>query len=293
LAGLCLLVMWWPLSERNNWRGLHETLSGTRVASFQRPRQDENLLASGGWLLSLLQSRGLDRGALKAGPLPQRVGGFAVRGALKATPKEVVLLGEDSSFGRRVFLWMRPLSESPVDRSRQDVDRRTRLRWLASGKQGDMQWDAILAPSGCPLPDYVRSEGSLPWPQGKILLEDLADELSAACADGTLPLVLSPAQVWVQADGRARLADTYLAGGEAERQALPGGTGQERCLALLCQVAVLALEGQPRSAGSPVGPIRATLPGKELFVLNRLFGLKERYDTVDELRDDLRRLPEE
>ena len=61
-----------------------------------------------------------------------------------------------------------------------DVGRRTRLRWLGCGRQGDMQWDAILAPTGCPLPEYVRSEGALDWSEARPLLLELAGELVTA-----------------------------------------------------------------------------------------------------------------
>jgi uncharacterized RDD family membrane protein YckC len=290
IAAAGLVALLWPMRERNGFRGLHEILSGTRLAFASRPQQDESLLASGGWLLSLLQSRKLDRGVAQAGPLPQRVGGFAVRGALKWSPGEKVLLGEDSAFGRRVFLWLRPQGEPALDPVRRDIGRRTRLRWLASGKQGDLQWDAILAPSGCPLPDYVRSEGSLAWPEARTLLASLAGELSAACADGTLPRALSPAQVWVQAGGQARLADTALVA--AEDSAASAGTDQERALALLRQTAILALEGRPRPPQEPAGPLRVSLPAAAEKVLGKLLALKAPYTAVDELRDDLAALPE-
>src|SRR4029077_11112115 len=117
---------------------------------------------------------------------------------------------EDASLGRRVFIWLRPASEPALDRARRDIGRRTRLRWLACGKQGDLQWDAILAPLGCPLPELIHSEGTLSWREARPLLEDLAGELNAACAEGTLTGILSPAQVWVQADARAQLADIAL-----------------------------------------------------------------------------------
>jgi hypothetical protein len=284
-AGLVALA--WPMRERNGWRGLHELLSGTRVARRPRPRPEGDLLTTGGWLLSLLQSRRLDRGAVPAGPLPPRVGGFAVRGALKWAPGEKVLLGEDSAFGRRVFLWLRPPSEPPLDRARRDVGRRTRLRWLASGRQGDLQWDAILAPSGCPLPDYVRSEGALPWREARTLLLDLAGELSAACADGTLPRVLSPAEVWVQAGGLARLADTPLAAGDEEPQGLLVGADRERALELLRRTAVLALEGRPRPPGDRTAPVRASLPEPARAVIDRLVGAGPAYETVEQVRADL------
>jgi uncharacterized RDD family membrane protein YckC len=290
LSGVGFVLMVLPMRERDNWRGLHEILSGTRVATLTRPRATGELLSSGGWLLSLLQSRRLDRDAMPVGPLPQRMGGFAVRGALKWTADDRVLLGEDSAFGRRVFLWLRPLTTPPLTPARREIGRPTRLRWLAAGRQGDLQWDAILAPSGCPLPDYVRSEGALSWHEALPFLEDLAGELRAACADGTLPRILSPAQVWLQADGRARLADTPLLAGEDEESRR--GSDQERALDLLRRTALLALEGQPRPAGPAVGPIRASLPERARDVLDRLLGSGPGYEAVEQVRADLARLRE-
>jgi uncharacterized RDD family membrane protein YckC len=287
-----LVVLAWPMRERTGWRGLHEILSGTCTALLSRPAEAGDVRAGGGWLLSLLQSRRLDRGAAPAGPLPQRMGGFAVRGALKWAPADKVLLGEDAAFGRRVFLWLRPTAEPPLDRARRDVGRPTRLRWLGAGRQGDLQWDAILAPSGCPLPDYVRSEGALPWREARTLLQDLAAELSAACADGTLPRVLSPAQVWVQADGRARLADTPLTVGEEEKEQ-PAGGDRERALGLLRRAAALALEGRPRPPQEAVGPVRATLPAPARVVIDRLLGVSPPYETAEQVRDALAGLREE
>jgi uncharacterized RDD family membrane protein YckC len=283
IAAVGLAVLVWPMRERNGFRGLHELLSHTRVAQLPQPRRGEHLLSSGGWLLSVLQSRRLDRGSGPISQLPQRIAGFAVRGALKWTPSEKVLLGEDASFGRRVFIWMRPQAEPPLGQARRDVGRRSRLRWLSAGKQGDLQWDAILAPAGCPLPDYVHSEGGLAWPEARTLLEDLAGELSAACADGTLPRSLSRAQVWVQDDGRARLADTALAAGDQAEQT--AGTDQERALALLRAVAALALEGRPRQPGDTAAGVRATLPAPAREVIERLLG--QRYESVEQLRAEL------
>ena len=39
---------------------------------------------------------------------------------------------------------LRPLARGPVEVSRRDVNRPTRLHWLGSGQQGDWFWDAFL-----------------------------------------------------------------------------------------------------------------------------------------------------
>ena len=63
-----------------------------------------------------------------------------------------------------------------------------------------------------------------------MLLEDLTNELAAACAEKSLPRSLSPAQVWVQADGRAQLADFSLAVGEKDESRISvEGDDRARC----------------------------------------------------------------
>ncbi|HMF18618.1 MAG TPA: protein kinase [Gemmataceae bacterium] len=282
-AALGLAILGLSMRRSDIYQGLHEVASATRVVQLARPKQREHLLQGGGWLLSFLQSRRLNQGMPASTALPDRLAGFAVRGALKWSAGEKVLLGEDASLGRRVFIWLRPISEPPLDRTRRDIGRRTRLRWLACGKQGDLQWDAILAPLGCPLPELIQSEGTLSWHDARTLLEDLAGELTAACAEGTLPKALSPAQVWVQADGRAQLADTPLTASAAD-DSKTGGGDQERALSLLAQVATRALEGKLLVAGATV---QAALPANGRKVLDRLLGNGPHYELVAQFQSDL------
>src|SRR5207248_2092826 len=158
---------------------VHELLSDTRVTMLTRPMQRQALSGTGGWLLSFLGNRRLKSGMPHGTSLPEQIAGFAIRGILKWTPRDKVLLGEDADLGRRVFIWLRASSEQPLEAARKDIGRRTRLRWLASGRQGDWQWDAILAPQGCPLPEFIHSEGTLDWSEAHVLLEDLVRELAA------------------------------------------------------------------------------------------------------------------
>jgi hypothetical protein len=273
----------------NGYRGLHELFSGTRVVRMAVPRTSPPLLDTGGWLLSLLGRRRLDDTAHSVG-LPGRLGGFVIRGALAWTAEAKILLGEDASLGRRVFLWLRPAAAPPLDRARRDVSRRTRLRWLGSGLQGDHAWDAFLAPAGCPLPEFIRGAGALPWAEARPLLESLTDELAAASADGTLPSSLGVAQVWVQPDGRAQLLDTALTD-EPGAGPPAAGTDQERALALLRQVAMLVLEGQPRDPRAAAAPPRASLPRAARQPLARLVAGRPGYETVRQWQTDLAATP--
>jgi eukaryotic-like serine/threonine-protein kinase len=241
-----LAVMAGTMRGNNSFRGLHEVVSGTRVARRPAPRERPLLLGSGGWLLSFLGRR-LDRGG-GPGKLPERIGRFTIRGVLKWEDAEKVLLGEDEALGRRVLLWLRPQSAPPLDPVRRDLGRRARLRWLACGRQSDLQWDALLAPSGCPLPDFVRSEGRLNWPETRLLLEDLARELRLARTEGSLPRQLTTGQIWVQGDGRCQVADLPLRTPVSAAEPLDDSA---RVRDLLRRTAMLALEGtEPAGAGA-------------------------------------------
>ncbi len=283
-AGLALMAL--TMRPRNHYRGIHELASGTRVTRIAAQVQRQSLSGSGGWLLSFLGGKRLKPGMPHGSVLPEHIAGFAVRGALKWTERDKVLLGEDASLGRRVFIWLRPSSAAPLDAARRDIGRRTRLRWLASGRQGDWLWDAILAPQGCPLPEFIHSEGTLEWSEASKLLADLARELSAACADQTLPQSLSPALVWVQHDGRAQLADLALTV-DTEDSQVSGGPADQRALMLLRQAAALALDGRVLRLQETPAPLRAAVPPAAKGTLDRLLGVGAAFPSVEEFEKEL------
>jgi uncharacterized RDD family membrane protein YckC len=284
LIGIVVLAS--TMRARNGYLGLHERISGTHVIRPVRPRQQEHVPYFGGWLMSFLRSRSLNRGLVPSSALPQRIAGFAIRCALKWTPVDKVLLGEDASLGRRVFLWLRPGTEPALPAVRRDVGRRTRLRWLGCGKQGEFQWDALLAPLGSPLPDWVQIEGAFVWREARVLLEELACELAAAGAEGTLPFSLTTAQVWVQPDGQAQLADLPLTA-TAEEESPTSLSPQQRSLELLARVLVLALEGEPRQATGSTTPLRVTLPPDAQQACERLLGIGNHYESVEPFQQSL------
>jgi hypothetical protein len=144
------------------------------------------------------------------------------------------------------------------------------------------------------------------------LLEQLADELVDACGEGMVPDPLGPGQVWLRPDGTVHLLDLPF-GEDAAAGAGPAGEGQpvrgpydppphsgpareeapaaaaaqRRALALLGQVAVLALEGPPR-VDHPGG--RAPVPGHAGPLLARLAGRAQPYESVAGVRADLQAL---
>jgi uncharacterized RDD family membrane protein YckC len=264
--GIALLLS--TMRRRNGWRGLHEILSGTRVAQLaasvpQRThgtsRLDEHLSHSDG--------------------LPPRVGPFRVRGALR-WDEEHVLLGEDPALGRPVLLWLRPGTGDALGPERRDCTRPTRLRWLAAGEQEGWRWDAFPVVAGRPLAAFVAEHGPLPWAEFRPLLEQLTEELCAAGREGSLPAVLQIGQVWLRSGGGVLLLDTPL----RREGATEDADAPAAAVSLVGQVTVLALEGQPRPRD---GCVRAPLPEYAARLATRLLGDVNPYRDVEEFRAEL------
>jgi uncharacterized RDD family membrane protein YckC len=262
--GIGLVVC--TMRARNGYRGLHEWVSGTRVIRLPGARARRQL-----------GSRCLDLTVSPRGDRPERLGVFDVTGVIRVSNREALLLGEDRTLGRKVFLWLRPEGIGKSLRpQRREVSRSTRPRWLAGGRRSEQLWDAFLVPPGHPLPDVVAADGRLYWADTRYLLTQLAEELVASTADQTLPSVLTLDQVWVQADGRLQLLDVPLA------QEVPGDG-----LDLLGDVAALALEGRPRPLDAAPAAIRAPLPQHAARMLDRLMGLHKPYRDVQQFLRDL------
>lgn len=262
------LLMMSTMRARNGYRGLHEFASQSRVLQLPWPKKRRQLLSTSGWLLYFIRNRRLGSGLPSTSSLPERVGGFSIRGALKWTTSEKILVGEDASLARKVLIWLRPQAEPKVESTRREIGRRTRLRWLACGQHRELQWDAFLAPSGCPLTELIASEGSLPWYDVRQILEELSAELAQSIAEGSLPRTVSLDQVWIQIHGGIQLADMSL----AEPSSSTGQADETRALGLLRQVAELALEGKLRSANERPTPLRAPVPAHARPILDRLVG---------------------
>lgn len=268
---------------RNGYRGLHEFISGTRTYRLGWPKAPKRQ-AIRRRAFPVMESSHPEG-------IPERVGTFRIRGALRWLERERILLGEDPQLGRGVWVWMRPGSEQPLEAGTRDVNRNTRVRWVASGKEGGWRWDAFLASSGARLPEVIAAAGPLSWAEARLVLEDLTDELVASCGDGTLPEVLNVHHVWLQPDGRVQLLDTDLtgaaSGGPNEIEEGEPTGDEDRALALLRQVAVFALEGRARPLDGSRPPIRAPLPVHATPLMERLFGSTKPGSILEEFQADL------
>ena len=268
------------MRTRNGLRGLHEFLSGTRVIKLparERRRQ--------------LQTEQLDDELSRPAEVPQRIGGYTIRGVLRWESDAKLLLGDDAALGRQVVIHFRPLTDQPLFCVRQQLTRPTRLRWVGGGRHEDQQWDAFLAPSGKSLPGLVHENDRLPWPEVRAILEQLATELTAATKDGTLPVFVGVDQIRVQSNGSIQLLDWPLqTSAEIDSQEDCEVSPDLQGLALLRQAAVLALENRswhPDEAKTTKRFRHQPLPLHADLLLARLLGYRKPLQSVEEFEKEL------
>lgn len=272
------------MRARNGYRALHEFVSGTRTYQLNWPRPRPHRAVHGSQV---------ELEVTQPAELPERLGAFQVQGALDWGETSRTLLAEDPTLGRTVWIWMRPASLPSLAAHQRDISRGTRPRWVACGIDEDWQWDAFLAPQGTPLAVLTAGKARLSWAEVRPILEDLAEEMGAACGDGTLPDSLGVDQVWVQSDGRVQILTAPLLKPEIPVvSAVVGGAAdyvdeQTRALGFLREVAITALEGAARPCARARDAIHAPLPGYAMHVLDGLFEGRSRCWDVEGFRQEL------
>jgi hypothetical protein len=276
---LAVLLTVSTMRAGNGYRALHEVLSGTRTSRLRWPQ--------------LRKRRGIGRAAapltlLRPDGLPEKVGPYQIRGAVYWGDGQKTLVGADKQLGREVWIRLDKTAAPRPSTDKHDTGREARVRWVGGGSSADGRWDAYLAPAGTPLTSLVAAGQRLSWTEARPILEDLAEELAASCADGTLPQSLTVDQVWLRPDGRVQLLGERLTG-PADNGGEPWKTTgeEERALEFLRQVAPAALESSLRAADDGTGPIRAPVPVHAAQILDRLLGVRKPYKTVEQFLNDL------
>jgi uncharacterized RDD family membrane protein YckC len=227
---LCLTSM----RARNGYRGWHELASGTRVVRLRTAASRSRL------------AEVPIRAPASATGGPAAFGPYRVQGSLGPCAAGTILQARDDALHRHVWIYLRPSAEAAVTPQRMRVARPARLRWLQRGGLANERWDAFEAVLGAPLQDLFRHREARAWEHGRFVLLDLAEELSAAVTDGTLPSTLSLEQVWVDRGGHVKLLDAPI--GTGTENATPGTvfspSDAERTLVLLRTTADLCTRGQ-------------------------------------------------
>lgn len=279
-GALGVVILASTMRFKNGFRGLHDVVSGTRVVLKAPTRRRAPV---GRRPPSRPES--LRQAMSKPVGVVDSVGPFRVRGAVRWDQMQKVLVGEDSSLGRSVWVVLRQKGAAAPSPTRREIARPTRPRWLDGGVQSGGRWDAFVAPTGCSLADLVGLSG-LPWHEARPILVELAEEMAASLAEGSLPESASTEQVWIQRDGHVQFVD-FLTSTGSEAAAIPSAVA----LNLLRSSSRLILEGgRSRSVGRT--EIHAPIPLHARAVLDRLdaddpdqFDFKRFHDDLNALGD--------
>lgn len=242
--GLCplwFLMLLITIRKHNGFAMLHDLLTGTRVVQRSSCPIRSPLSVATETLPS------------DAAKLPM-IGPYQVLEKLDSADGREWLVGYDVRLLRKVWIRKMKPDDPPVSSGLRNIGRRGRLRWLNGKRLPAESWDAYEAVLGQPLVNLVRYRQS--WERVRFWLVDLAEELQAAQADGSLPETLSLARVWITADNHAKLLD-FIPPGLTQNQEsglrhtdLMATTPQD----FLRQVAAAALEGRPVSVKNTQTP---------------------------------------
>ncbi len=216
-------VLFATIRRRNAWAAVHDLWTGTRVV--ERPA----LQARPG----VTPAAAFETAAVAAHDPGRRCGPFTVVADAGAVGAGRLLVGFDPVLRRQV--WMHGVAPDvpPPSAARRDVSRVGRLHWLSGRRTASEHWDAYESPDGGPL---ALVPGAVTWRMLKRWLLDLAQELRAAEADGSLP-ILDLDRLWLRQDGRLVLLDFPVPGPG------PGTGGHQARAAGLTPVGLLAAVG--------------------------------------------------
>lgn len=275
IVGLLILSM--TMRRRNGYRGLHELYSGT--ATIWLPP-----LPPRGQLDITRQASAIPAKATKL-ETPLVIGGFTISHAMWNDGNATVYIGRDERLSRSVWLWLRPAECGKIDAARRSVSRPTRWRWIGGGVHEGRTWDAFLATPGVTLQSLIDQGQTLDWTATYHMLVELTDELSAAQADQSNPMLCSTQQLWIQQRGNVQWLDVPISPGSPP-VASPSPAEQ---LSFLGQASRVALEGSMMLSGES---LKRAIPVSGYSLINRLLAEPVQIASVQELQQELTPLAE-
>jgi uncharacterized RDD family membrane protein YckC len=242
LATMGIMVGAFALARRaNGFAALHDWLTGTRVVT-RETRQTRSALGASMPELA------------EVSPAARRIGPYYILNVITECERESWILAYDTRLLRRIWIHCVPIGTPPVSAAMRNLGRIGRLRWLTGARSETENWDAFEAVTGQSLPSVLNAP--LPWEHVRYWLLDLAEELSAAAKDDSLPEHLDLERVWITGEGRAKLLD-FPAPGSLEVVANYGGEPSKGAsLRFLHRVAVAATTGHLFQPGefAPLAP---------------------------------------
>ena len=225
--------------KRNGLAGMHDLASRTRVV--RKPKLETRFALPLSDLKPVMESESMPR-----------IGAFHVLETLGQGGDDRWLLAYDTRLLRKVWIHEVAAGTPELPGHQKTLRRVGRLRWITGRRSGEENWDAFEASAGAAFPDLAAKRQS--WESVRFWMLDLAQELTAAVKDGTVPEILSLDRIWINAEGRAKLLD-FPAPGLKDSKRGDHAYGPD---SFLSAVALSALEG--RIDRPPEDPLSAPVP---------------------------------
>ena len=219
---IIMALLFCTMRRRNGFSAVHDMLTKTHVTGVML-HQARPVLTS-------------DEAAPTISEAGSKVGPYHVLESLEKTEMCEWLLAYDTKLLRKIWLRTVPAGTPPVASHCHSIGRVGRLRWITGRRSAEENWDAFEGLSGKPFTSLLGQQQE--WRDLRYWLLDIADEISMAEKDGTLPETLSLDRVWITGDDRAKLLDFRAPGAPASNM-----PPTHDAKAFLEQVACYALAG--------------------------------------------------
>lgn len=199
--------------KENGYRGIHETISGTRVVrvsgtleSYRMHNIPVTIPISTG-MANAMKSNTVDETLDFVSP--QVSGEFKIAGELGRLHGTdcSVLLGRDESLDRDVWVLDSPPQAIIDAASRSSGARAVRMRILGVNDADHGRSVITEAIKGMPMAEFLRVTPNVDWRAFRPVLQELAGELALAEKDGSLPAKLCLAQIWIEEAGHPKLLE--------------------------------------------------------------------------------------
>lgn len=247
LANLLPLLAFVSARRSNGWRGLHELASCTRTIRIRQP------------FASAARATPPPETPIASYPgMPERVGDYAILGAIERTPWGILLKARDEALERKVWMLQLEPGRAPLPEARRQLHRMGRVRWLAALESGGRWYEVFEDPGGASLLACAARGLEIPFPTQRRLLASLASELAWSGAE-RLPLH----RLWVDRSWSIRVLDAGVGEAEGSKFAPPE---------LLTQSARALL---PKSAVLPID-----LPESAEPIARRLYGVDAPFEEL-------------
>ena len=202
--------------------------------------------------------------------LPSSLGRFEIIGRIPTDDGTNWLLAHDSKIERSVWIQLSPDTSPPPSEAREKCVRRTRMRFLETGFQGQFRWDAYVAPDGAPIKLWFDYRNPMPWTVTQsVLLGAMEETQFTDSSPKTNSTEMS--RWWLTSNGKLTLAEAAVRTLDSNAAADSKVTSNEP-MPLLPELACLAIPDKNRDdrnriqidrtslqrAAMPVAPLRAT-----------------------------------